>query len=191
MNDESDPPQPKKLRPTRKSKALSPHYRANNEGGYGNPPVKDQFNGKAGPGRPKKEDSLEAAVQAMFKGKIRIKGDDSKMLSMPEAIAIQIRKLMFSGNRKDFELGLKLYDKYGPKENSIEPLNLDLSFLSDHELAFYGSLGYRFSKEPVPENSNFDRAVGTYRMAMQEDGNLRLERISDEHYWSDVSSDSD
>lgn len=58
-DDHTDVPQLPPEKEARK-RPRSPHYQGNNKGGYGNPPVKSQFNGKAGPGRPSGPASLEA-----------------------------------------------------------------------------------------------------------------------------------
>lgn len=50
----------------------SPHYRANNDGGYGNPPVRHQFKpgNEGGPGRRRGTTSIDAALRKMFRSKV-------------------------------------------------------------------------------------------------------------------------
>ena len=114
----------------------SPTYRANNDGGYGNPPIKSQFRrgGTPGPGRRRGSTSFAAAMRRLFSSKVPVSLNGEVMkISMADAMAERLRKEILSGNFKALELGFAMIAKYGPVQQSNELSMVDLSALSIEE----------------------------------------------------------
>ena len=117
--------------------AKSPHYKGNNKGGYGNPPVKHQFKGKPGPGRPKGSRSIDGALKKVFGKKIaRIdRAGNRSFLGAPDALAERMLELGLKGSLGANVEARRLAEKFGPQEPALEA---DLSRLNDLELELYG-----------------------------------------------------
>lgn len=124
--------------------ATSPHYRGNNQGGFGNPPVKNQFDGtKPGPGRPKGSKSIDGALRKTFRKKVASvdkRTGRRVYIDAPNALAERALQLGLQGGLAANIEARKLAEKYGPAD---EVINYDLSCLSDLELQMYGYIAYR------------------------------------------------
>ncbi|MEQ8743668.1 hypothetical protein [Parasphingorhabdus sp.] len=124
--------------------AKSSHYKGNNEGGYGNPPVKDQFDGTPGPGRPKGSKSLDGALRKVFRKKVaRIdKNGKRTLIEAPEALAERLLELGLKGPLAANIEARAMAEKFGPTD---EQLSYDITVLTDVELNLYGYLLYRLT----------------------------------------------
>ncbi len=103
----------------------SGRYKGNNQGGYGNPPIRSQF-GRGNPGGPSRRrgaTSMDTALRKMFRSTVIVtKGGQPLKLDMAEAMAERVRKEILSGNVKALELGFQLLAKYGPTgEENMAP----------------------------------------------------------------------
>lgn len=134
---------------------LSPHYKANNEGGYGNAPVSGQFatGGKPGPGRPRGSTSLAAAMRKTFSKKIIRKdknGNIVDQVSPTQALAEKALQLGLTSNFKANEGARQLAEKYGPPEETpaAEEEAHDYSLLSDSELELLGMIMAKLTGNP-------------------------------------------
>jgi len=127
----------------------SSHYKGNNEGGYGNPPVKDQFDGKPGPGRPKGSKSLDGALRKVFRKKVvRIdKNGKRTFIDAPEALADRLLELGLKGPLAANIEARAMAAKFGSTDDLIE---LDLSRLNKVELQLYGYICTRLA-DKIPE----------------------------------------
>ena len=174
----------------RNEKHYSPHYQANNAGGYGNPPVKGQFRkgDPGGPGRPKGRGNLESAIsRVMSKPKtVNRNGRPTKMMPT-EIFAERVLEAILSNNKSPgmLEYGRKLFDKYGPKKPE-EPIKFDASGLSKDDLNIiicilgFVAGGEPFYPEPSPLLRKRESQIeGIYRVARREDGHLRFEKLKD------------
>lgn len=122
-----------------KRKKPSPHYKGNNDGGYGNPPVRSQFKpGNRGGGRKKGKKSVEAALRRAFKTPLEIVARDSsrRKVHPVDALAIRAVQLGVKGGGRDNERALELAKQFGPQD--IARGQGDISRLSDAELELYG-----------------------------------------------------
>lgn len=104
-------------------KPLSPHYKANNEGGYGNPPVSGQRKkgDPGGPGRRKGETNINAALRKMFQSRVPVM-KDGKRVTIPfaEALAERVKKIILSGSLRALQMGLEMMAKLGPVEEDTD-----------------------------------------------------------------------
>lgn len=128
--------------------ARSPHYKGNNEGGYGNPPVKNQFDGEPGPGRPKgSKNSIDAALRKVYSEPMEVidkKTGKLRKVDPNMAIAVRSAQLGMSGRSHDNSRAIELARKYGPdSENAAGTIQQDLSVLSEAELFLYGIISAR------------------------------------------------
>lgn len=119
--------------------ARSAHYKGNDEGGYGNPPVSHQFTGKPGPGRPKGSKSIDGALRKTFSKKVvRVdKNGKRSFINAPEALAERALELGLKGPLVANVEARKLAESHGPQDNEIK---IDLSKFTDAELQMYGYL---------------------------------------------------
>lgn len=118
--DNDDMPRPPRRK---KSRRPSPLYRANNDGGYGNPPVSQQFQpgNQGGPGRIKGSTSLESALRRMFASKVPVTKNGRTMeIDMAEAMVERAKQLMLGKDLKAFKFGFELMQKYGPRNEQPE-----------------------------------------------------------------------
>lgn len=114
--DDDDMPRPPRRRTPRRP---SPLYQANNKGGYGNPPISQQFQpgNQGGPGRTKGVISLESSLRKMLASKVPVtKNGKTVEIDMAEAMAERARQLILGKDLKGFQLGLELMKQYGPRE---------------------------------------------------------------------------
>jgi len=175
----------------RKKKAPSPLYKANNRGGYGNPPIKDQFKpgNKGGPGRRKGETNLENALRKLFKGTTPVKKKGKiANIQMAEAIAERVRKEITQGPLRALELGMSLMREFGPKP---EDQKLDFGNFSDDELEigmrFLARMLGRDPKPPRETQQTREQIIcgtqpcppieGLYRIYRREDGHIGFESV--------------
>jgi len=108
-----------------RKKATGRHYKANNEGGFGNPPVRTQFGAGnvGGPGRRPRTITFEAAMAKMLAGTVAANiGGKPIEISMAEALAANAQKLMLSDKPASIEMGIRLMTQYGPKQESTDML---------------------------------------------------------------------
>ena len=127
-----------------KRKKPSPHYKGNNEGGFGNPPVASQFKpGNRDGGRKKGKKSVEAALRRAFKTPLEIVArDNSRRKVHPvDALAIRAVQLGVKGGGRDNERALELAKQFGPQD--LARGDSDISRLTDAELDLYGYLVQR------------------------------------------------
>jgi len=116
----------------------SSRYKANNDGSFGNPPVKNQFKkgGSGGPGRKKGGKNIESALQKMFGSRVVVRQNGKQSsTTMNNAIAERVKKQLLQGPQRGLEYGLELAKKYGPPKE--EPIIPDLTMLSDDEIALF------------------------------------------------------
>ncbi|WP_157033022.1 DUF5681 domain-containing protein [Sphingomonas changbaiensis] len=113
----------------KKKAPKSPTYRADNAGGYGNPPVKSQFRpgNSGGPGRRRGAKTLEESLRRLFRSKVPVtRNGQTRNMDMTEAMAERLKKEILTGNYKALELGVNLAHRYGPTgdENQVEMFNI-------------------------------------------------------------------
>lgn len=167
----------------RKKKVSSSHYKANNEGGYGNPPVKNQFTGAtAGPGRPKKKDGLEARMRRMLNGKVPTK--DGGSVTTHEAFAMSARKAMLSNGVRGIKLGLQLNKMFAPPAQQEDCYDVRDAKFCDLEMEILLALLDRVQggppsrgPRPSPLGLPSDLPVGLCRAFRRDDGHLVIEKI--------------
>jgi hypothetical protein len=172
----------------KRKKSRSPHYEGNDKGGYGNPPVKDQFlrgNG-GGPGRPKGVTNLEGAMRKVTGTRMTVnkKGRPTKMMPV-EIFAERTMEAILgkTTSPRMLEFGHNLLDKYGPQEPSEEGMP-DYSVLSHDELSILGGL---FAKtlgeaatfpDPSPLGEKYTYKIESeYRVFRRDDGHIVVERL--------------
>lgn len=172
----------------RRRKKLSAHYKANNKGGFGNPPVRGQFakNNPGGPGRPKGITNLEAALRKRLGKKLTVSKDGKSVKMTPfEVYAERILEAILSKNSSPamLEYGFRLLTRFSSDEAAQVP---DYSVFSDDELMLFGGLLVRALGEgPTkgyrsPLGVQYDRPLeGTYRVTRGSDGHIIVERIND------------
>jgi hypothetical protein len=133
----------------RRRKALSPHYKANDEGGFGNPPVSGQFAEKnpGGPGRPKGITNLEAALRKRLGKKLSVSKDGRSVKMTPfEVYAERTLEAILSKNSSPamLEYGFRLLTRFSSieaEQNSSEGERVpDYSVFSHDELILFGGL---------------------------------------------------
>jgi len=131
-------------------------YKKNDAGGFGNPPLKGQFQKgcKPGPGRPKGSSTMEGALRKVFRGKVPYL-ENGKRKEGPATVALAKRALQhgLSGSARANEAARELAAKYGPEEQSESPGPYDLSVLSDEELEMYGRIACKLLGKPLPERT--------------------------------------
>ena len=129
-------------------------YKKNNAGGYGNPPVKGQFEKgcKPGPGRPRGSSTMEGALKKVFRGKVPyLENGKRKEGPATEALAKRALQHGLSGSARANEAARMLAAKYGPEEAAAPLVNYDLSILTDEEFEMYGRLTHKLLGEEYPE----------------------------------------
>ncbi len=180
--DDTNRGSPKKRR---RRKSLSPHYQANNKGGFGNPPVRGQFrkNNPGGPGRPKGITNLEAAIRKRLKKKLTV-SKEGKSVSMTafEVYAERVLEAILSKSSSPamLEYGYGLLMRFSSEET---PPTLDYSVFTNDEFRLFGGLLARaLGWEPVQGyksiiDKEYDRpSEGMYRVTRGPDGHIIIER---------------
>lgn len=124
--------------------AKSPHYKGDNSGGFGNPPVKSQFKkGNPGGGRPKGSTSTDAAIRDVLATSVKKRDRNGKLTSVPMTRALVERafQLGLTGNLKANEKARELAATHGPQE----PANREFDFgiFTEAELTLYEYLCLR------------------------------------------------
>ena len=116
---------------------MGKHYKADNSGGYGNPPVKDQFKkrGPPGPGRPKGSVSMIGALGKVFGGKLDYT-ENGKPVTSAATIALAKRALALglTGPNSANARALDLATKHGPQDTLVDLTLHNLASLSCEEL---------------------------------------------------------
>lgn len=166
------------------TKSPESRYLANDEGGYGNPPVSGQFRngGKGGPGRRKGEASLESALRKITSKKIPVSKDGKRRnLSPADILAERTLEAMLAKNPSPrmLELAHKIFAKYGPKE--VEKIKFDSSRLSLLEKKIYravlSSMLLNNEKIKPSDESDFD-CTGIFRVFRRDDGYVGFEQLT-------------
>lgn len=171
------------------------HYRVNNEGGYGNPPVSGQFKkgGEGGPGRRKGQTSLESAMRKITRKKLPVNTDGKvKNMSPADILAQRTLETALAKNPSPrmLELAHNIFAKYGPREE--ENTKFDISSYSVDELniimaVLNGILNLSLkpsNKDATRIEDRFDNE-GIYRIYVRDDGNIGFQKLPDT---SDVSN---
>lgn len=164
-----------------RNKSRSPHYRNNNEGGFGNPPVKSQFKagGKGGPGRTKGETTLESEMRRMLRSRVKLA--DGKTIPVTRGLAMRARKEMLNGSLRAVQWGMELAEKYNEKTEP-KPTLIDMDVLSDAEMNCYGVILNRLLETNIthPDFSfpgdQLADVLGTYRIFVRDNGYLGIEK---------------
>jgi hypothetical protein len=178
---------PQKPKSPSRKKALSPHYKANNAGGYGNAPVKSQFKPgcKPGPGRKKGEASIEAAMRRMLREKVPRK-DGGPPVPIGKAFAAAARNTMLTGGVRGVELGLKLSTKFGEKKEADPIIDLRaIEGFNNLEMDILIALHSRVMGEPAvgpdnPDKTHLTKTFGLCRVVLRSDGHIGLEEVGPE-----------
>ncbi len=160
--------------------ARSPHYKGNNEGGYGNPPVDHQFKGEPGPGRPTGSTSLESSLKKAFRKKVVRVDKDGKRTSIdvPEALAARALELGLKGTLAANIEARKLAEKYCSQEQQQE---LDLSKLTNAELYLYGYLANKLLGQSEDEDPFSSRVFAAIKKIIDKESRKEVEE-----YWNDI-----
>ena len=109
---------------------MGKHYKGDNNGGYGNPPVKGQFKkgGAPGPGRPKGSNSMGRALRKVFGSKLDYT-ENGRPVNSDATVALAKRALGLglTGPASANARALDLAEKFGPQDDSADQpvLNLD------------------------------------------------------------------
>jgi hypothetical protein len=173
-------------------KPRSPYYRANNAGGYGNPPVSGQRKkgDPGGPGRPRGQTSLQAALRRALRKKRPVLRDGKVELLHPSDImAERIVEALLAKNLSPamIDLAYRIMEKFGPQmpqegENQQHAFAWDS--LSDDELDLFGGIIARATgAEPLEDHpSGFGRPrartlEGYYCATRRADGHIVVEKI--------------
>lgn len=176
-------------RPKRTGKTYSPFYQANNAGGYGNPPVSGQKKkgNPGGPGRPRGQTTLEAALQRVLRRKRPVVRDGKvESLHPSDIMAERILEALIAKNLSPsmIELASRIMERYGPQMPKQEQQAVDWSSFSWDELRLFGGLLVRASGAEPEENHvsplgpKYDRKVeGYYCVTRRSDGHIIVEKI--------------
>lgn len=193
MTDPKNDNGPRKPKPKVPHKPKSPHYKGNNLGGYGNPPVGGQFkdNNKGG-GRPKGSQSMSSALRKVFASKVNVRRGD-KLIQVPtvQALATRIRDRALTGSDKALFQAQQLANEFGPRDEvSVDLIDefhsdedMDVGGFSEDELRIFDLLFIRAfggirvgNKSRLPDISSME---GRYRLFERDDGFIGIERLED------------
>ena len=180
----------KPSRARKAGKVYSPHYKGDNSGGFGNPPVSGQRKKgqPGGPGRPRGSTSLDAALKRAFRRKLPIvRNGKLAKLHPTDILAERIVEAILAKNLTPgmFELARRLMEKYGPQPPA-EPgvVGHGDDFSIDDRQVLVALLG-RYTGE-APDQTRYHvlgtvseaYPLGDFRLFAREDGHLGLERIT-------------
>lgn len=184
-------------------------YRADNSGGYGNPPVDGQFKtgGPGGPGRPGGSTSMDAALKKVFSGKVPYK-ENGKPTEGPATEALSKRLLQhgLAGPHRATIAVMEFAQKFGPQE-ADEPEAVEFNFenFDSDELRLFGRLMAKLSGDPDwerryendhplaylhdpddPRNYTFEQTIEgvRYRRSLRSEFPDELLDIDNRAYWS-------
>jgi hypothetical protein len=119
-------------------------YKADNSGGYGNPPINHQFKKKnpGGPGRPRGSTSMDAALGKVFGGKVPYKENGKPVLGpATEALSKRVLQHGLAGPHRATLAVAELARKYGPQEPETNGTPVPfLQELSEEEFRMLGRL---------------------------------------------------
>lgn len=161
-------------------KPRSSHYKGNNEGGYGNPPVSTQFKkGNKGGGRPKGPESINATMRKMLRGKVT--RPDGTKIPMQKAIALAAQRAVLTEGVKGIDLALRLADMFEdkPAGEASPRRKMDLTVLNDAELYIFYSLSARASgnTERLSEAERGMKYLGICALVRREDGGMGIDPV--------------
>jgi hypothetical protein len=175
---------------TRPKGPRSPHYKANNAGGYGNPPVRGQFrkDNPGGPGRPKGITNVEAALRKRFATKLPV-GKDGKSVKMTpqEIFAERVVEAILNRTTSPamLEYALGLFKRFGSPEPQDQPMVNWSSFSDDEFRLLSGLLERALGDEPAedyvsPLGPQYNRTVeGYYCATRRPDGHIVIEKVEE------------
>lgn len=166
----------------------SGRYKANNAGGYCNPPVKGQFTvgNPGGPGRPKGITNLEAALRKRLGTRLTVMRDGKPTkMTVFEVYAERLLEAILSksGSPAMLEYGFRLLTRFSSDPTERVP---DYSVFNSDELYLFGGLLMRaMGEEPQddyesPFGAKYNRSVeGVYRVYRRPDRHIVVERVDD------------
>lgn len=167
----------------------SPHYRADNSGGYGNPPVRNQFQpGHAGPGRRKGVTNLESVIRRRLGIRLKVSKDGKVVRLTPyEVYAERVLEAILSKTTspKMLEFGLNFLTRFGPTPEPVpekkQEKTPDYSVFTNDELHLLGGFLARSTGlvrgDPGWEGLVEDGIEGLYRVSRRDDGNIFVEKL--------------
>lgn len=166
----------------KRNKTLSPHYKGNDEGGYGNAPVSGQFKkgNPGGPGRPKGSSNLESAIRKALTTKL-VTRSGAKVLPADALARRAIEKFSAPDpSVRSLEFGMKLFEKFGPKLEDPQK-SFEFSMLSETELLFYYLLICKALNTAWPSEIESKRSLvgGIFSIALYDDGLISFTLLED------------
>lgn len=182
-NDKAEPKQP--------GRTYSPYYQANNAGGYGNPPISGQKKkgGPGGPGRPKGQTSLEAALKRVLRKKRAVVRDGKVEKLHPSDIMAERTLEAFLAkdlSPQMIQLAHRIMERFGPQMPEEKRQLVAWGSFSNDELHLFGGLLARVSGEEPPENyvspfgPKYDRKTeGYYCVTRRPDGHIVVEKVKE------------
>jgi hypothetical protein len=180
-----------KPEPEQPGKTHSPYYQANDAGGYGNPPVSGQRKkgDPGGPGRPKGQTSLEAALRRVLRKKRAVVRDGKvEKLHPSDIMAERTLEAFLAKNLSPsmIQLAHRIMERFGPQMPEEKQQKVAWGSFSDDELHLFGELLTRVSGEDPQENyvspfgPKYDRKTeGYYCVTRRADGHIVVEKIVD------------
>lgn len=164
-------------------------YKADNSGGYANPPVSGQFkkDNKKG-GRKKGVTSLESEIRKRLGQKVAIKTDGERRFMMPrEILAQRIMSAVLSDKSTPamIEYARKLFDEFGPKEEETVPRMMDTAGMSiDEKRLMLAVLDRVFNSAQTPgvtrsiDPQRHANVTGIYKVSLRGDAHVVIEKMS-------------
>lgn len=171
-------------------KVYSHHYKGDNSGGYGNPPVSGQRKKgePGGPGRPRGSTSLEAAMKRAFRRKLPIVRDGRLAKLHPtDILAERIVEAILAKNLTPamIELARRLMEQYGPQRPAEPNLKGNGDDFSIDEKKILSALLTRYAGHPPDETRRHvlgtvwePYPVGEFRLYTREDGHLGIQPVA-------------
>lgn len=171
-------------------KVYSSHYKGDNSGGYGNPPVSGQRKKgqPGGPGRPRGSTSLDAALKRAFRRKLPIvRNGRLAKLHPTDILAERIVEAILAKNLTPtmIELARRLMEQYGPQAPANPSLEGNGDDFSLEERKILSALIGRYTGD-VPDETRHHvlgtvweaYPVGEFRLYTRDDGHLGLARVT-------------